>query len=147
MEVSPSSSELSRIDYGPYSIENFLSIYPTLQTKFSLKTTKRDTSLEDVLYVYLLDAESSTAKDNTLLQAGFIDIIARLPKLLTTTEQLLVMDALRMEESHVVATCVKNCFEGCKTYECFVRAKKAFLCDSCEFNPLFQQATSAVLFA
>ena len=144
---SPSLSQSSRVDYGPYEIVDFLYIYPNLHTKFPLRTDTRDTTLEDLLRNYLLDpGNASLVKENILLQAGFIDIASRPPKLLSSKEYAIVKAALRSNsDSHIVAHCVEKCFSNCSSYESFIDARNMFSCRECKYNPLFQQATSAVI--
>lgn len=140
-------SQSSQADYGPNEIVDFLYIYPNLRTKFPLRTDTRDTTLEDLLHNYIIDpGNASLVKDNILLQAGFIDIASRPSQLLSSQEYAIVKAALRSNsDSHIVAHCVEKCFSNCRSYESFIDARNMFSCRDCKYNPLFQQATSAVI--
>ncbi|KAF8462831.1 hypothetical protein BDZ91DRAFT_325112 [Kalaharituber pfeilii] len=65
---------------------------------------------------------------------------------MSAKEYGVVKAVLRQEGRHVVARCVRTCFRDCRAYESFVRARNEFECESCRYDPMFQQATSAVLY-
>lgn len=149
---TPCGSQDSIPEYNNSQIEDFLGIYPTLRTKFSLSSPGRNTALEDLLYAFLQKppaSQSVSQQQLRLLQAGFINISTnKISGLLSRDEKSLVRQALGLDDnppSHLVANCVTRCFRDCSTYESFSAAFWNFDCTACKHHPRFNQAALAVL--
>ncbi|KAF8419598.1 hypothetical protein EV426DRAFT_719937 [Tirmania nivea] len=145
-QTSQASSAPSKADYGSLDIPHFLETYPNLQTKFPLTTRKGGKTVEDLLHRYLQDNHGMQT-DNLLLHAGFIDIVLKIPQLMSSREYGIINKAIiSSKPDHDYSLCIKKCFTSCTAFTDFVDARDSFPCQTCKYDPQCQLSLAAVLY-